>query len=833
MRHRPAALARRGVAGLLAVPALIAGMVLPVSVGAPAAAADAVSLVDAVTDNYKTWKDGPNRPNVGTENRTSMLFTGLSVGATTYVVPTAQIQAIGSVNGAPQTLANGIPLATSAGGAVSAYLRFTQPANAGTDTAYYRVFSGGTFGIYSVINRGTFQQTPLNLTLTLRDTAGATLTTLPASYRHDAQIAALPSEYLEYGGPNGRWHVGPTADPTALNWPSSVKVSSTPTGDHQATVSVQASTATTLYFTPVDIAGIAVPRFTDWNGNVAPLSVYKGQTLQGPASGTGTTRTFTVTAPVGDYLYRVAGFCDGYCTVDYADMPVERSFTVSSATGRAPSAPGTPYAQPGDGRATVSWPGPADLGVGSGLEYVVTAQRTGDATAASRTCTTTALTCDVTGLYNLADHAEPYRFTVVARNSVGSSPASEASNAVRPQLPRYQPDVSLFSGPGGFGYGVYTTTGEGQVYDVSVQAGSRYSVMMMVTNWGNTTDTFDLTEARGGQHDAFTRTWTDGGTDVTASFSPEAGGYRIRDIRQGLEQPVFLGIAVPADTPTGTVATFALHANHSPASAGIRDVMVLRVTSTGGPPPPPPPPTPSYRPDASIASPVGPVGVGVVNATGDGQVVDVSVPAGSSTNLSMVVANAGDTTDTFGLAEARGGQHTSFTRTWTHGGSDVTGQLAPEVGWYQLADVAPGDSRTVQLGVGVPAGTPAGTVATYALHAYHSPSSAGIKDVVLVRVTSTPGITHGDKYVTITNLRYAGKLVVGKRLTAKVETSPAAGAALSYRWLRGSRAIKRADNKTYVLKRADRGKRIKLEVTVTAPGHVGDAATFRARGRVS
>lgn len=655
----------------------------------------AMALVGAVTDNYKTWKDGASRPNLGTESRTSLLVEGIRHGGATYVVPTAQLATLGSGNGAPQALAAGIPLATGPDAPVSAYLRFAQPANAGTDTAYYRVFSGGTFGLYSAVDRATFQQTPLAFTLTLRSTTGSVLESLPLTYRHDAQVAALPEKSLEHGGPNGRWHTGDGA-PTPLNWPAGLAASTVPGGPHQPTIQVKASTPEQIHLTPVDISGLPVPRYRDWDGNLLQLGVHKGATQLGVTSGTGTSRTFTVDQPAGAYVFRVTGHCDGYCDVDYVDVPLERTFTIEAGAGRAPSTPDTPTAVAGDGSATVSWPAVADPGSGTGLGYTVVASRVGDPTAQDHTCQTTGLTCTVTGLTNLSDGDEPYVFRVRAATSVGTSGASAPSNPVRPR---------------------------------AAQA-------------------------------------------------------------------------------------------------------------------------PVHRPDLSVLSPSGPVGAGVVNATGAGQVLDVTVPAGTSTTIGLVLTNAGDTVDTYGLAEARGDQYAAFGRTWTRAGTDITGEVSPEVGWHQVVGVAPGDSRPLELRVDVPAATAAGTTATYALHAYHSPASAGIKDVAVVRVTAgapvpqvvapvvppvvapDPAVLPSPGPVAFDRLRYTGVLEVGRKLVARVRVEPAAGTRVTCRWLRGSRVIKGATGRTYVLRRADRGARIALRVVARAPGHTTTTRTYRRPGRV-
>jgi len=66
----------------------------------------------------------------------------------------------------------------------------------------------------------------------------------------------------------------------------------------------------------------------------------------------------------------------------------------------------------------------------------------------------------------------------------------------------------------------------------------------------------------------------------------------------------------------------------------------------------------------------------------------------------------------------------------------------------------------------------------------------------------------------------AGTKKVTKKLTANVGTW-GTGATLKYQWYRGSAPISKATKKTYVLTKADKGKRIKVRVTLAKPGYFG------------
>ena len=85
-----------------------------------------------------------------------------------------------------------------------------------------------------------------------------------------------------------------------------------------------------------------------------------------------------------------------------------------------PSAPRGVSVVPGDESAKVAWTAPASAGSAAITGYTVTASPGG------ATCTTPGLGCVVSGLTN----QKPYTFKVVARNSVGVSPAATSAAAI-------------------------------------------------------------------------------------------------------------------------------------------------------------------------------------------------------------------------------------------------------------------------------------------------------------------------------------------------------------------------------------------------------------------
>ena len=93
----------------------------------------------------------------------------------------------------------------------------------------------------------------------------------------------------------------------------------------------------------------------------------------------------------------------------------------------APSAPSYVHAVEGNGQATVTWTVPAQNGGSSNLRYTLSASPSVTIPAACQA--TSATSCVVTGLTN----GVAYTFTVTATTAGGTSSASPASKAVRPQ----------------------------------------------------------------------------------------------------------------------------------------------------------------------------------------------------------------------------------------------------------------------------------------------------------------------------------------------------------------------------------------------------------------
>jgi hypothetical protein len=123
-----------------------------------------------------------------------------------------------------------------------------------------------------------------------------------------------------------------------------------------------------------------------------------------------------------------------------AGTPVTQSFTLTVPV-ISPYAPTIGTATGGNAQATVNFSGPSNNGGSSITSYKVTAT---DATNSSGTKSTTgsASPITITGLAN----GDSYTFTVAATNSVGTGPASGASNAVVPATVPDAPVIGTATG---------------------------------------------------------------------------------------------------------------------------------------------------------------------------------------------------------------------------------------------------------------------------------------------------------------------------------------------------------------------------------------------------
>lgn len=147
--------------------------------------------------------------------------------------------------------------------------------------------------------------------------------------------------------------------------------------------------------------------------------------------GTPTSNLMTVTVPPGAagsadlILTNVAGPSQPLGINDSGSFTYVNPPPPPPRPAYPPSPPLGVTASAGDASATVTWSTPATSGSFPVSSYVVTSAPEG------KTCVTSTLTCEVTGLTN----GTTYTFTVKALNGAGSSAASSPSNPVTPAAP--------------------------------------------------------------------------------------------------------------------------------------------------------------------------------------------------------------------------------------------------------------------------------------------------------------------------------------------------------------------------------------------------------------
>jgi hypothetical protein len=134
--------------------------------------------------------------------------------------------------------------------------------------------------------------------------------------------------------------------------------------------------------------------------------------------------TITMTVPAGSFTNApiTVNGVGGWGEVGALSLPTPPSPPGPTPT-YPPGAPASVTAIPGNASAAVSWSAPADTGSYPVSTYQVTSAPGG------RSCMTSTLTCEVSGLTN----ATTYTFTVRALSGAGWGAWSASSNPVTPQ----------------------------------------------------------------------------------------------------------------------------------------------------------------------------------------------------------------------------------------------------------------------------------------------------------------------------------------------------------------------------------------------------------------
>jgi bacillolysin len=77
-----------------------------------------------------------------------------------------------------------------------------------------------------------------------------------------------------------------------------------------------------------------------------------------------------------------------------------------------------------------------------------------------------------------------------------------------------------------------------------------------------------------------------------------------------------------------------------------------------------------------------------------------------------------------------------------------------------------------------------------------------------------------------------GKLLVGKKLKAKVAGWSPGDVTYTYQWLRNGKAIKKAKGKKYKLTKKDKGKKLQVVVTASKPGYTSATVTSKKTKKI-
>ncbi len=305
-------------------------------------------------------------------------------------------------------------------------------------------------------------------------------------------------------------------------------------GDQQVTVSWNAPSVTGG--TPITGYTVTSTPGSFTCSTVAPTTTC---VVSGLTNGTGYTFTVVATNAAGDSL------------------PSSPSAAIIPSV--PPDAPTAVVAVPGNTNAVISWTAPASNGGVPITGYTVSAS------PGTRTCTTTLLTCTVTGLTN----GVSYTFTVTATNARGTSPASAPSNAVTPVavpgkptsvtgIPSDQQVTVSWNAPsvtGGTPITGYTVTSSPGGFTCTSAAPTTTCVVSGLTNGTSYTFTVVATNAAGNSLPS----------NPTASITP----------------------SVPPDAPTGVVATpgntNALVSWTAPVDDGGVPITGYTVTASPGP----------------------------------------------------------------------------------------------------------------------------------------------------------------------------------------------------------------------------------------------------------
>lgn len=189
-----------------------------------------------------------------------------------------------------------------------------------------------------------------------------------------------------------------------------------PTLTTNAITAVTTTTATSGGVIASDNGSTILVKGICWSTSPAPVIGGSNQTTDG---GSSTPFTSAITGLLPGTKYYVRAYATNGKGTAYGD---EQTFTTNSVSATVPGAPTGVSAVAGNALATVTFTAPASDGGSAITGYTATSNPSGFTGNGSASPIT------VTGLIN----GTAYTFTVTATNSIGTGPASSASNSITP-----------------------------------------------------------------------------------------------------------------------------------------------------------------------------------------------------------------------------------------------------------------------------------------------------------------------------------------------------------------------------------------------------------------
>jgi hypothetical protein len=292
-----------------------------------------------------------------------------------------------------------------------------------------------------------------------------------------------------------------TVNGPAATAPGAPAIGTATAGNGQATVS---------FTPPASDGGSAITGYT-------VTATDTTNPANGGQTATGTSSPVTVTGLTNGDRYTFTVKATNAVGTGPASAASSSVTPTAPVVAKVPGAPSVETVQPGNGRALVTFRGPASNGGSPVTGYTVTATDLSDR-GGSRTATGVGSPITVSGLTG----GDRYAFTVTAANAFGTGPASAPSETVLPKppaAPTADLSVSLGKNP-------------------TAKDGSTFTEQVTVTNRGPSTATdvvinvsvsnqFTVTAAPGGRKTSSLVSWTDGslgaGRSVTYTFTVKVG----------------------------------------------------------------------------------------------------------------------------------------------------------------------------------------------------------------------------------------------------------------------------------------------------------------------